>query len=278
MLAVPLFVLWQWVYGLQPLLLGVQLVLMMGISVVHHNHAHLPMWNGKWFNTMTDLYLSVLQGHPTYVFHATHNENHHRYHHGPQDAARTYRFGGDTNHLLGYCLHPFQAVWVLYPLFFQWLLEQWRARAQRWRFLALTVLQYGVVLALWCALLFMDAQRFLILVFLPQLFALHWLLGANYLQHAHADGNSNINFARNFDGWVNILFFNIGYHTAHHLHPQIHWSDLPLVHKSIAHRINPRLNQTGLLCYMWNTFVRSLLQTKWRSCSLMTSYKANSLS
>src|SRR5256885_13103431 len=52
---------------------------------------------------------------------SAHVANHHRFRHGPRDMARTYRFGGDHNHLLGYLLHPLQAGWVLYPLFLRWL-------------------------------------------------------------------------------------------------------------------------------------------------------------
>ena len=35
----------------------------------------------------------------------------------------------------------------------------------------------------------------------------------------------------------NFTSFNLGYHTAHHMHPGLHWTQLPEVHTQIAHRI-----------------------------------------
>ena len=116
------------------------LFLTLGIGVIHHNHTHLRMWRGRWANRATDFWITLLQGHPTFVFYPAHVANHHRYKHGPDDQARTYRFGGDTNHLWGYLIHPAQAVWVLYPLFFTWLGRLRRHWPGAWRY---CMAQYG---------------------------------------------------------------------------------------------------------------------------------------
>ncbi|MGL4230754.1 MAG: fatty acid desaturase family protein [Casimicrobium sp.] len=266
-LIVPALTALQWVFGFHIVAYAIVLFLMVGIGVIHHNHTHLPMWRWTWLNRSTDLILTALQGHPTYVFYATHIDNHHRYHHGELDAARTYRWG-DTNHLLGYLLHPLQAVWALYPLFVAWLKDGIRADTKPWRF---ALLQYAIVAVLWGGLAWIDWQKFALFVLVPQLFGLHWLLAANYLQHAHADGRSTINFSRNFEGWVNIAWFNIGLHTAHHQQPTLHWSRLPEAHAAVKHRVDPRLNERGLAAYMWRTFVLSIFSAKYRSVSLMDS-------
>ena len=262
----PALAAWQWRHGFAwPLYIGM-LFLTLGISAVHHNHAHLKMWRSRRLNRWTDLWLSLLQGHPGFVFHATHNANHHRHHHGPRDAARTYRFGGDTNHLMGYVLHPFQATWVLYPLFWRWLGRLRRRSAGAFRY---CLWQYLGIALLWGGLAHLDWQKWLLLIWLPQLHGLHWLLATNYLQHAHADGHSDIHFARNFEGWLNPLLFNIGLHTAHHRHARAHWSTLPPLHAHYRSQVHPRLNCGGLLPYMFTTFVLSLLLPRWRSQSLM---------
>lgn len=266
LLVEPALVAWQWHEGISwPLYAGL-LFLTVGVGVVHHNHAHVGLWRSRWMNRATDLWLTMLQGHPTFVFHATHNSYHHRYHHGPKDVARTYRFGGDTNHLLGYCLHPFQVSWVLLPVHAQWM---WRLRVRRPGAFAYVLIQYALVGLLWLALAAIDWRQWLLLVLLPQLHGLHWLLGSNYLQHAHADGRSPLTCARNFEGWVNLLLFNVGLHTAHHLHGKAHWSELPALHARYRSRIDPRLQAGGMISYMSRTYLVSIFRPGCRSESLM---------
>lgn len=266
LLVQPALVLWQWQHGLSWPLYGLQLFLTLGIGVIHHNHAHLPMWHSKRLNRLSDIWLSVLQGHPTFVFHVAHNANHHRYHHGPRDVARTYRFGGDSNHLLGYLLHPLQAIGVLYPLFLRWLMRLRRHHPGAWRY---CLQQYAAVLLSWTVLAWLDWRLWLLLVLIPQLHGLHWLLATNYLQHAHADGHSRLDFARNFNGALNPLLFNIGLHTAHHLHPRVHWSQLPALHAHYRPRLDPRLQAGGLVPYMFKTYLLSLVWPRLRSRTLM---------
>ena len=39
---------------------------------------HLRMWRGRWANRATDFWITLLQGHPTFVFYPAHVANHHR--------------------------------------------------------------------------------------------------------------------------------------------------------------------------------------------------------
>lgn len=253
-----------WALGL---VLGLLIYLSLALPVIEHNHMHLRLWRKRRLNRLTDTLLSALQGRPVFLFHPAHNANHHRYHHGPRDAARTYRFaGGDTNHLWGYLLHPLQAVGVLWPLFGAWL-ARLTARAPAVRRYYLRQIAWAV--AFTALMIATDPAAWLKFVLLPQLLGLHWLLGANYLQHAHADGRSRLQFARNFTGGVNRWFFNIGYHTAHHLQPRLHWSALPAAHQRIASQIDPRLTERSLLRYALVTLVGGLIWRGARSHSLM---------
>ena len=277
----PLIMLWQWQHGWVWWLYAVELFLTLGVGVIHHNHTHLRMWRGRhsrWANRATDYWLTLLQGHPTFVFWPAHVGNHHRYRHSEQDIARTYRFGGDTNHLWGYLAHPVQAAWVLYPLFIRWLGNLRCHWPGAFRY---CMGQYALWLGSWAALLLIDWKKALILVIIPQLHGLHWLLATNYLQHAHADGRrlsraqrdtegSMLNYARNFEGLVNPLLFNIGLHTAHHECPHVHWSELTGLHDRIyRRRVDPALNEGGLLPYMARVFLGGLVWRPARSRSLM---------
>lgn len=272
--ALPALAAWQWIHGFHLLLYALMLFLTLGIGVIHHNHTHLRMWRGRRTNRATDLWITLLQGHPSFVFWPAHVANHHRHRHGPEDVARTYRFGGDTNHLLGYLLHPLQAAWVLYPLFLRWLARLHRHQPGAFRY---CMAQYAVWLGSWALLLALDWRKALLFVIVPQLHGLHWLLATNYLQHAHADGSASgrqpqgrLNYARNFEGWLNPLLFNIGLHTAHHEHPHAHWSELRgLHHAHYRARVDPALNEGGLVPYMLRVFVLGSVLPRYRSRSLM---------
>lgn len=288
LIALPVLVIWQWRFGFSWWLFALELFLTLGVGVIHHNHAHVRIWTSKRLNRATDLFITLLQGHPTFVFHAAHVANHHRYRHGDKDIARTYRFNvlgrfntfgrfhsfganGDSNHLLGYLLHPIQAACVLYPLFVKTLRRYfYRHRA----YFYYCVLQYAIVLGAWLTLAFIDWKKWLVLVLLPQLHGLHWLLATNYLQHAHADGNAdngsikNYNYARNFYGLLNPLLFNIGLHTAHHEHARAHWSQLPLLNKAYTAKVAPQLQEPSLLGYMLRVYVLGIFSARMRTQTL----------
>ncbi|XZG69542.1 fatty acid desaturase [Chitinibacteraceae bacterium HSL-7] len=265
MLALPLLAAWQWRYGIQPLAYALMLFLTLGIGVIHHNHTHRRMWRVKALNRITDLWLTALQGHPTFVFYPAHIANHHRYRGGTRDVTRTARYGGDHNHLWGYLSHPVHAAITLYPLFWRWLATLRVRQRGAWRW---CMQQYALVLALWLLLAWLDWRLWLALVLLPQLHGLHWLLATNYLQHAHAAGGDPLNHARNFEGWVNPLLFNIGLHTAHHAHPRAHWSELTRLHPDYRDRVAPQLNAGPLVPYMLRTFIGGLVVPRWRSTPL----------
>ena len=89
MAAYPGLMAWQWFNGIEWYLVAVMLVLSVGLAVVQHNHTHLRMWTSPWLNKATDLWLSVIQVTPTFVFFPSHIGNHHRHKHGPEDETRT---------------------------------------------------------------------------------------------------------------------------------------------------------------------------------------------
>ncbi|MBP9947224.1 MAG: fatty acid desaturase [Vicinamibacteria bacterium] len=260
--AQPALAAWQWQEGFSPLGLGAMLFLAVGVTAVNHNHTHLPMWRSGGANRLTDLWLSLVQGHPGFVFFPTHIGNHHRHKHGPRDEARTYRFGGDHNHLLGFLLHPFQALPKLLPLIMKWF---WRTRTRSPFLFMHYTMQFGVVGLTWLMLGSISLEKLALYVLLPQLFGVHFLLATNYLQHAHASFRGGLDYARNFEGWVNVLLFNIGLHTAHHEHPTLHWSRLPERHAEYRGRVDPRLIEPSFGGYVARTYLGALFLRRLRS-------------
>ena len=264
LLAQPLLMWWQWRHGFSLPLYALMGFLAIGIDVIHHNHAHLPIWRRRWLNRATDLVINVLQGHPTFVFHPAHNRNHHRHRHGPRDVARTWRFG-DGNDLRGWLLHPLQAIGAVYPLVLAWLRGVRRRAPGAWRWFGL---QYGAWLGSWALALAIDPGKAIVFVIVPQLFGLHWLLASNYLQHAHADDAAPMGYARNFEGLLNPLLFNIGLHTAHHEHGRAHWTSLPRLHAVYRPQIDPRMLEPSFGAYVLRVFVLGIFLPRYRSRSL----------
>ena len=253
----PGLIAWQWIYGVEWFLYLLMLLMSVGLAVVQHNHTHLRMWSSNPLNRATDLWLTVLQSTPSIVFFHSHIGNHHRYKHGPEDETRTYRFGGHHNNIFGYLLHPFQALYVL-PKTLSKYVKKRAALGDYWPLLELVLVAVvGISLAA------IDLQTWFVLVALPQMHGLHWLLGANYLQHAgaapgtgpDAAADGTLDFSRNFTGWVNLVWFNIGYHTAHHENGRTHWSDLPKAHQEYTERVPDCFNENSLSWYMIKVLV-----------------------
>ena len=236
-----------------------------GIQVVHHNHIHLGIWRNRRLNYATNLLITLISAVPSAMMVGGHLRNHHVHQHGPDDHTRTYRFGGDHNHLLGYLLHPIQAFFVLIPIFWRQFLEGLPIRSRYSRDLLVQVL---LIFLSWALLLYVDWRKCALFVILPQLFGLHWLLGANYFQHAHCDDQSSENYARNFTGAVNWIWFNIGFHTAHHDQPSVHWTQLPQIHQAKCHQLEPCLNQKSFVVYVAKTFLLGPFLPGLRSRSL----------
>ena len=113
-------------------------------------------------------------------------------------------------------------------------------------------------------LLALNPAKALVFVIVPQLHGLHWLLATNYLQHAHADGGPGrgaaLSYARNFEGLLNPLLFNIGLHTAHHEHSRAHWAELTELHYGrYRDQVPAALNEGGLVptCSAFSCWARS---------------------
>jgi len=77
------------------------------------------------------------------------------------------------------------------------------------------------------------------------------IIGVNLLQHDGCQPSSEFNHSRNFTGgFANWLFFNTGYHTAHHEKCSAHWSELPSIHDRIKINIKEALNQKSIMKFL----------------------------
>jgi beta-carotene hydroxylase len=80
---------------------------------------------------------------------------------------------------------------------------------------------------------------------LPGFLTLAHTSWVTYGHHAGHYPTSHYDASVNNTNWLfNYVTCNLGYHTAHHKRPGIHWSRLPEIHEEIKHLIPPKLSQT----------------------------------
>ena len=252
----------HWSVGVfNPWLLIVSLALSFAVSAMHHNHSHCPIWRRRSLNLATDVWFTLFQGHPGYVFETMHIDNHHRFHNGPDDVTRTDRFRSG-NDLRGLLAHPIEFAVAATPHIAARVFAAFRNDP---RDFARIVAHYAILVGVDTLALWLDWKAAIYVVLLPQAASMFWLLASNYLQHAHTSSDSTFDHSRNFVGLLNPLVFNVGYHTAHHHAPDLHWSELPAAHQAIAPRISSILNESSFAWYLFRVFFLAVIFRRFRS-------------
>lgn len=230
---------------------AVTTVLCFSVCIINHNHVHCPIFRSSRWNRLLDLLLSMAKGHSANGVVVAHNLNHHRYNGGPGDWIRTDIAGEGPGawRLLRYIVAASLAMArgrnaadapALPPAICRSLV---RERIALFAFAGAALAVAGV-----------DALLF---VGLPWLLAMAALVAVNLLQHDGCTPGSPHDQARNFTGRLgNWLFFNNGYHTAHHLHPETHWSTLPGLHaREVRPQMDPRLEQRSILGFLLHHYL-----------------------
>ncbi len=249
-----------WVIYLSP----ISCYLAIACGTISHNHNHRATFRSKQMNHFFSHVLTIFYGYPTLMWVPTHNLNHHRFVNRPGDATATWRY---TNK---------HSIWVAlaYPFvsgYFQsFPIRQYIARVKdrKPKLYARIRFQYAIWIGTYvglgalAAFLYHSQQTGLGLylwffsVILPAILSSTVIMYFNFIQHVHTDAWSEHDHSRNFvGGWFNFLFFNNGYHTAHHDNPAMHWSELPAEHRRIASTINSKLNERNLLWFMFRQYL-----------------------
>ena len=232
-------------------LYAVYLFLSIAVTVIAHNHNHLPIFRNAALNHAVDYWLTVFYGFPAFGWIPTHNKNHHVLNNRAGDYTITYRLT-EKNHLPMLLAYPSVSSYHQQKPIRDHLANlKVTDRAKYWS----CVMQY-VALVVWIGVaLLIDWKKALIYVVAPQQFGLFSVLVFNFVQHVHADEESPINHSRNFTGFLNVLLFNNGFHTVHHDKAGMHWSRAPEAHALIAHTIDPTLNEKSFWGYIVRNYI-----------------------
>ncbi|HEU0029848.1 MAG TPA: fatty acid desaturase [Kofleriaceae bacterium] len=222
-----------------------------------HNHIHVRTFRARWLNELGAMLISLTVGHPATGLVLTHNMNHHVHIGGDRDWSRPANAGRGWG---GWRLVRYAVVTPIemargrsadgaprLPV----ALRRQRSR-ERW-------LLYSLIA---CALVLRPAT--FVCFTLPIWIAGSLIfLGINLLQHDACEPGSPAAHSRDFTGrFINFLFFNGGFHTAHHNRPGLHWSRLPAEHaRTLAARGRPDLESVSLVGYVVREY---LMPRAWR--------------
>ena len=242
----------NWKLGtVHPVVYPVTLFMFFTSAVISHNHNHLGMWRSKALNLFTSYVIALFYGHPAIAWVPTHNQVHHKLNNRPGDSSRSPK-GFRGNHLAALLVYPLLTNLAQTRDINAFLKDLWRR--DRPAFYA-AASEYVVFFGTMAALLLIDWRKTLLFFVIPQQAALFSIQVINYLQHIETDAFSEWNHSRNFvSRTLNVLLFNNGYHTVHHLKPGVHWSELPRLHAEHSRRIHPSLLQESWLRYFGYTY------------------------
>lgn len=208
------------------------------VSTAVHNQSHMGMFAGAWANRVLEWVMALETGMYAAKFRLHHSRGHHLHYTEPErDPSRWIDAGGCRMSRLAYVTHYF----LTYDYH---VLRIGRTCTRLRRRCLWQVAASNLALV---ALLFHDPRNAVLFFVVPRI--LVWLNFIHMTYDDHIDLYASDPFKASHtkaNRWLNLVFFNNGYHLAHHVRPGLHWSRLPEFHRQIAHRIDVPPSSTPL--------------------------------
>lgn len=255
---------WSWHEALQYIPVLCFLVLLCCGSFVcaciTHNSLHSKTFYSPLVEGIYHNILSITFGHPVATFVPGHNIGHHRYTQNAKDSMRTSKMRYKW-HFLNLLLFQTTVSWNVFMTDLRYMLLQ---RSLGKSLYTKACLQVVVLVFSHGIMLYTNATKFILYVYVPHLFAQWGIVTMNMLQHDGCDitdftagKHDNYNIARNFTGtFINMVTFNNGFHTIHHFYPTLHWSLLKKEHcRLVKPHIHPNLDHPNMAVYIFQTFI-----------------------
>ncbi|HET8731501.1 MAG TPA: fatty acid desaturase [Moraxellaceae bacterium] len=234
---------WAFVAIHDPMHLAALVALLMVVQVscgaVCHNHHHVNLFTRPVLNRAIEVVMYLQTGTSPLSWTLHHNIGHHGdYLDQEKDPSRWQETDGRTMSRLKYDLLNafliYPEIWTIgrrHPVLF--------ARFRRWLWISNAVL---------LALVIVNPVSTLIVFVVPMALMLIVLLDNTYQQHSGLSTAHHYLASRNVEHPLyNLTSWNLGFHTAHHMYPGIHWSHLPALHARIRAKIPPALISQDLL-------------------------------
>jgi fatty acid desaturase len=213
------------------------------VAAFNHHHQHVNVFKSRVLNRLYDLVLAVQTGVGPYTWVLHHNLGHHKnYLNQPPcanpDESHWTRADGSQMGRIEYTFHTF----------FHHQVDVYRIGKRHPKvfahYLAMKVPCYALVVLGF----YLNPLNYLLVFFIPSLLTLAHTCWATYEHHAGFAADDHVKASVNREhSLFNLLTCNLGLHTAHHMKPGLHWSELPTLHR----RIRPEIPEQQLLQTFW---------------------------
>lgn len=205
----------------------------LNFAAMCHNHHHCRTFRAALANRVFEIAMFFQLGMLPYGYTLHHNLGHHgHYLDQTRDSNRWRRADGRAMSSWEFAT---RLCWHMYP-------TVWRIGREHPRLFRKFRRMAAVCGALLLAALVVHPLNAVLVFVLPLPFALLLQAQATHWQHTGLASGDPLRASRSIvDRRYNLRTLNLGYHTAHHLRPGLHWSKLPEFHATIAAAIPPEL-------------------------------------
>lgn len=206
------------------------------IAAWNHHHQHVPFFNSAICNRLMECIFGLQTGAVSNVWVLHHNLGHHDHYMDQSKDESAWREAD------GRQMTPHGYTWRLALTGYICALRKSADYADlRRTFVVMTVVHMALVMAL----LWFNPFNAVTIFIIPMMISFVMTCRHTYDHHAGCSEVDEYAASNNImHRWYNILTGNLGYHTAHHLRPGLHWSKLPGFHARIAAKI-PAANFRG---------------------------------
>lgn len=199
----------------------------------NHHHQHVLTFHQKFLNRLLELSFSFHTGITTNAWVLHHVLGHHvNYLDQSMDESGWKSKDGE---LMGEMEYTLNIAFTGYPRAFV-------VGKQYPKYLVGFVVMTTLVTSLLALMFYFDWINALFVFLLPMVIGYLTTCWHTYYHHAGLESDDPFKASHNIrHRGYNVLTGNLGYHTAHHIKPGLHWSRLPEYHATIAHSIPDEL-------------------------------------
>lgn len=200
-----------------------------GVCAFNHHHQHLNVFKQTFLNRALDVMYGIQTGMMSHGWVLHHSLGHHvNYLDQKTDESRWRRDDGSPMGEAEYSLTVGATAYT----------RAWQVARRSRKYLAVFLYMSALTLALVGAAIAWRPVPALIVFVIPMITMLFYTAWATFTHHAGKKTSSHFVASNNIiHRGYNIVTGNLGYHTAHHYRPGVHWSRLPALHDTIAHKI-----------------------------------------